>query len=109
LPYSKAVAVVTDTEATMISAGCLFVSRSLVSGGKPKRLGCIDHFLQLVTRKAFSDLPQSKGTLKACCCLVNFFNTSHKATKTLLGKQMEGRAVKPIQNSTTRWWSMFHV
>jgi hypothetical protein len=109
LPYSKAVAAVTDTEATMISAGCLFVSRSIASGGRTKWLGCIDHLLQLVTRKAFLDLPQSEGTLKACCCLVNFFNASPKATKKLLGKQVEGRALKPIQDVTTRWWSTYSM
>jgi len=109
LPYSKAVAVVTDTEATKISAGRLFVSRSIASGGRTKWLGCIDHLLQLVTRKAFSDLPQSEGTLKACRCLVNFFNASPQATKKLLGKQVEGRALKPIQDVTTRWWSTYSM
>jgi hypothetical protein len=34
---------VTDTEATIISAGHLFVSKSLPSIGKTKWLGCIDH------------------------------------------------------------------
>ncbi len=51
LSYSEAVAVVTDTEATMIDAGRLFASRSLAHGGKTKWLGCIDHLLQLVTKK----------------------------------------------------------
>jgi hypothetical protein len=49
LSYSKAVAVVTDTEAAMISAGCLLVSRSLREGEKTKWLGSIDHLLQLLT------------------------------------------------------------
>ena len=109
LPYSKAVAVVTDTEATMISAGRMLVSRSLREGGKTKWLGCIDHLLQLVTKKAFSDLPQSEGALKACRNLVNFFNSSPQATRKLLGKQVEGRAVKPIQDVTTRWWSTYSM
>ncbi len=86
----------------MIAAGRLFVERSLQEGGKNKWLGCIDHLLQLVTKKAFSDLPMSEGTLKACRNLVNFFNSSSQATKKLLGKQVEGRAVKPIQDVTTR-------
>ena len=89
----------------MIAAGRLFVERSLQEGGKTKWLGCIDHLLQLVTKKTFSDLPISEGTLKACRNLVNFFNSSSQATKKLLGKQVEGRAVKPIQDVTTRWWS----
>ena len=107
LSYCEAIAVVTDTEATMIAAGRLFVERSLQEGGKTKWLGCIDHLLQLVTKKAFSDLPMSEGTLKACRNLVNFFNSSSQATKKLLGKQVEGRAVKPIQDVTTRWWSTY--
>jgi hypothetical protein len=63
------------------------VSRSLREGGKTKWLDCIDHLLQLVTKKAFSDLPQSEGALKAC----NFFNSSSQATRKLLGKQVVGR------------------
>lgn len=62
LTYSKAVAVVTDTEATMIAAGRLFVSRSHLNGGKTKWIGCIDHLVQLVTKLAF------KGII-LCCCL----------------------------------------
>jgi hypothetical protein len=88
LPYSKAIAVVTDIEATMISVGYLLVSRSLREDGKTKWSGCIDHILQLVTKKAFSDLTQSEGTLKASRNLVNFFNSSSQATRKLLGKQV---------------------
>jgi len=109
LSYNTAVAIVTDTEATMIAAGRLFIERSLQAGGKTKWLGCIDHLLQLVTKKAFSDIPMSEGTLKACRNLVNFFNSSSQATKKLLGKQVEGRAVKPIQDVTTRWWSTYSM
>ena len=69
---------------------------------KTKWLGCIDHLLQLVTKKAFSDLPMSEGTLKACRNLVNFFDLSSHATTKLLGKQVECRAVKLIQDVTTR-------
>ncbi len=72
LSYTEAIAVVTDTEATMIAACHLFVSRSLEEDGKTKWLGCIDHLLHLVTKKVFSDLPLSGGTLKACCHLVIF-------------------------------------
>ena len=39
LSYNTAVAIVTDTEATMIAAGRLFVERSLQAGGKTKWLG----------------------------------------------------------------------
>jgi hypothetical protein len=98
--------VVTDTEATMTAAGQLFVSKSVDEGGTTKWIGCIDHLLQLVTRKAFSDLPMSEGALKECHNLVNYFNSSSQAMKKLLGKQVVGRAVKPVQDVTTRWWNM---
>lgn len=53
LPYSKAIAVVTDTEATMVAAGRLFVSNSITQGGRTKWIGCIDHLVQLCTKLAF--------------------------------------------------------
>jgi hypothetical protein len=109
LSYPRAVAVATDTEATMISAGRLLVSRSLEEDGKMKWLGCIHHLLQLVFKKAYSDLPQSEGTLRACRNLVNFFNSSPQATKKLLSKQVEGRTVKLIQDVPTRWWSTYSM
>ena len=37
----------------------------------------------------------------------HFFNSSPQANKKLLGKQVEGRAVKPIEDVTTRWWSTY--
>jgi len=37
-----------------------------------------------------------------------FFNSLPQATM-LLGKQVEGRAVKPIQDVTTRWWSTYAI
>jgi hypothetical protein len=90
--------VVTDTEATMIAAGRLFVSKSVEEGGTTKWISCIDQLLQLVTKKAFSDLPMSEGAPKACHNLVNYFNSSSQAMKKLLGKQVVGRAVKPVQD-----------
>jgi hypothetical protein len=54
LPYSHAVAVVTDTENTMVADGWLFVQHSAETNGSTKWLGCIDHLLQLVTKKAIS-------------------------------------------------------
>jgi hypothetical protein len=53
LPYSKAVAVVTDTEATMVAAVCLLIINSVAHGGKAKWMGCIDHLVQLCTKIAF--------------------------------------------------------
>jgi hypothetical protein len=56
LPYSHAVAVVTDTENTMVAAGWLFVQHSAEANGSTKWLGSIGHLLQLVTKKAFSGM-----------------------------------------------------
>ena len=56
LDYSKAVAVITDTESTMIAAGRLFVSNSQAQGGRTKWLGCIDHLVQLCTKLAFKGI-----------------------------------------------------
>ena len=39
----------------------------------------------------------------------DLFNSSSQATKKLLGKQVEGRAVKLIQEVTTRWWSTYSM
>jgi hypothetical protein len=109
LHYSNAVAVVTDAESTMIAAGRLFVSNSEAQGGRTKRLGCIDHLVQLCTKIAFKDLPNSEGSMKLCCNLVNFFNSSPQAMKKLHSKQVHGRELNPIQDVTTRWWSTYSM
>jgi len=109
LSYHDAVSIVTDTEPNIIAEGRIFVQRSLKEGGKTKWLGCIDHLLQLATKQAFYNLPMSEGTLKACRNLDNCFNLSSQATTKLLGKQVEGRGVKPIQDVTTRWWSTYAI
>jgi len=80
LSFHEAVSIVTDTEAIMIATGRIFVQSSLKGGTRTKWLGCIDNLLQLVTRKAFLYLPMSEGTLKACPNLVNFCNSSWKAS-----------------------------
>jgi len=49
---TKFICPVTDTEATMIAAGRIFVQSSLKGGGKTKWIGCIDHLLQLLTKKS---------------------------------------------------------
>jgi hypothetical protein len=51
----------------------------------------------------------SERTLKAWGNLVNLFNSSSQATKKLLGKQVEGGAIKLIQDVTTRWWSTYSM
>jgi hypothetical protein len=97
LSYNEAVAVVTDTEATMIAAGHLFVERSLQEGGETKWLGCIDHLLQLVTKKSFSDLPMSEGTLKACRNLANFLILHHRQPKSFLESRSREELLNPFR------------
>jgi hypothetical protein len=109
LHYSNAVAIVTDTESTMIAAGHLFVSNSEAQGGRTKWLGCINHLVQLCTKIAFKDLPNTEGSMKLCHDLVNFFNSSPQAMKKLHSKQVHGRELNPIQDVTTCWWSMYSM
>lgn len=109
LPYSRMTAVVTDTEATMVAAGRLFVQHSALANGKTAWHGCIDHQLELVTGIAFTDAPESIGAMSTCRSIVNFFNSSSQAMGKLLSKQPSGRAVKPIQDVATRWWSTFSM
>jgi hypothetical protein len=78
-------------------------------GGVIKWHGCIDHLLELVIGIAFKDLPESHGTMSACRTLINFFNSSSQAMAKLLSKQSLGRAVKPIQDVATPWWSMWSM
>jgi hypothetical protein len=109
LQYKYMVAMVTDTEATMISAGRIFVSNSIEQGGATNWHGCVDHLLELVTGIAFKYSQESEGTMRACRNLVNFFNSSSQAMSKLLSKQSVGRAVKPIQDVSTRWWSTWSM
>ena len=109
LPYSHMTAVVTDTEATMVAAGRLFVQSSRNAGGDTAWHGCIDHQLELVTGIAFTDDEGSLGTMSACRALINFFNSSSQAMGKLLSKQQVGRAVRPIQDVMTRWWSTYQM
>ncbi len=67
------VAVVTDIEATMISAGHIFINNSIEQGGVASWHGCVDHLLELVTGIAFQGSKESEGTMRACSNLVNLF------------------------------------
>jgi hypothetical protein len=102
-------AVVTDTEATMVAAGRLFVEHSARAMGTTKWHGCVDHLLELVTGIAFTDAPETIGAMSACRSIVNFFNSSTQAMGKLLSKQQAGKAVKPIQDVATRWWSTYSM
>jgi hypothetical protein len=72
LQYKDMVAVVTDTEATMISAGQIFINNSIEQGGVASWHDCVDHLLELVTGIAFQGSKESEGTMRACRNLVNF-------------------------------------
>jgi hypothetical protein len=70
LEYKKCVAVVTDTQATMVKAGQLFVECIAAAGGATLWNGCIDHLLELVTGLAFTDNAATLGAMAACHALV---------------------------------------
>ncbi len=109
LHYSYMTYVVTDTEATMVAAGRKFIERSEEQNGRTKWHGCVDHLLELITGIAFTDAPETLGTMSACRSIVNFFNSSTQAMSKLLSKQVQGRAVRPIQDVVTRWWSTYSM
>ena len=70
--YPQLTCIVPDTEATMIAAGHLFKEQSTEEGGRTSWYGCIDHKLELVTKLAFKDTPESIGTMAACRAIVTF-------------------------------------
>jgi hypothetical protein len=109
--YPQLTCIVTDTESTMIAAGRLFKEKSVDAGGKTSWHGCIDHKLELVTKLAFKDIPESIGTMAACRAIVTFFNSSSQATEKLKEKTKArlGSALTVIQDVVTRWWSTFSM
>jgi hypothetical protein len=109
LPYSHMTAVVTDTEATMVAAGRLFVEHSHNANGDTTWHGCIDHQLELVTRITFTDDGETLGTMSACHAMINFLNSSSQAMGKLLSKQKVGRVMRPNQDVVTRWWSTYQM
>ena len=72
LTYSQLTCVVTDTESTMVAAGRLFKEKSKEAGGHTECHGCIDHKFEFVTKLALKDVPESIGTMTACCAIVTF-------------------------------------
>jgi len=109
--YPQLTCIVTDTESTMIAAGRLFKEKSVEAGGTTSWHGCIDHKLELVTKLAFKDTPESNGTMAACRAIVTFFNSSSQATEKLKEKTKArlGTALTVIQDVVTRWWSTFSM
>ncbi len=47
--------------------------------------------------------------MSACRAIVNFFNSSLQAMSKLLSKQVMDRAVRPIKDVVTRWWSTYSM
>jgi hypothetical protein len=111
ITYPQLTCVVTDTESTMIASGRLFKEKSSQVGGNTSWHGCIDHILELVTKLAFKDIPDSIGTMSACRAIVNFFNSSSQATLKLKEKSKArlGSSLNVIQDVCTRWWSTFSM
>jgi hypothetical protein len=111
ISYKQLTCVVTDTESTMIAAGRLFQQNSVEAGGATTWHGCIDHMLNLVTKLAFKDLPNTQGTMAMCRSLVNFFNSSSQATLKLKEKAKArlGVPLTVIQDVCTRWWSTYSM
>jgi hypothetical protein len=109
--YDQLTCVVTDTESTMVAAGRLFKEKSYEAGGTTAWHGCIDHMLELITKLAFKDLPNSSGTMSACRSLVSFFNSSSQASSKLKNKSkaMLGVSLTVIQDVCTRWWSTYRM
>jgi len=105
--YDQLTCVVTDTESTMIAAGRIFKEKSSEAGGSTAWHGCINHKLELVTKLAFKDVPESIGTMATCRAIVAFFNSSSQATEKLKEKTKArlGVALTVIQDVVTRWWS----
>jgi hypothetical protein len=95
----------------MVAAGWLFKQKSVQSGSTTAWHGCIDHMLEIITKLAFKDLPDSIGTMAVCCAIVTFFNSSSQATAKLKEKTKVrlGVALSVIQDVCTRWWSTFSM
>ncbi len=111
ISYKQLTCVVTDTESTMVASGRLFKEKSVEAGGVTAWHGCIDHMLELVTKLAFKDLPNTQGTMTTCRSMVNFFNSSSQATLKLKEKAKArlGVPLTVIQDVCTRWWSTYSM
>jgi zinc finger BED domain-containing protein 1 (E3 SUMO-protein ligase ZBED1) len=117
LGYPKLVANVTDTEATMVAAGRLLVTRSAELQGNTAWGPCVDHLLECTTGIAFEDTPNSLLVMNSCRKLCGYFSSSSQANDILLAlqtsyiqaQQSKERAVTVIQDVATRWWSTYSM
>mmetsp|Transcript_12832 Transcript_12832/g.25980 ORF Transcript_12832/g.25980 Transcript_12832/m.25980 type:complete len:754 (-) Transcript_12832:39-2300(-) len=102
---SYILAVTTDTTGNMNTFG-----RRLAQHGV-NHLYCMAHNLQLTVKYAFDDknIPDSENAMKSARSQVDFFNSSTQALEKLINMQKTtrqgARALKPIQDVRTRWWS----
>jgi hypothetical protein len=109
IPCSKMICIVTNIKATMVKASHLFKVRNLACAGQTIWHVYVDHILELFTKKAFVDLPQSAGAMSAARSLVGYFSSSLQVETKLLSKQVKARAVRCIQVVATRWWSNYSM
>jgi hypothetical protein len=103
--YRQLTCVVTDIESMMIAASHIFKEKSSEAGGSTAWHGCIDHKLELVTKLAFKDVPESISTMATCHPIVAFFNSSSQATEKLKEKTKArlGVPLTVIQDVVTCW------
>jgi hypothetical protein len=87
--YAHLTCVVKDTESAMVEAGCLFKQKSSDAGGTTAWHGCINQILELITKLASKNHPNSGGTMSACHFLVDFFNSSSQASLNLKEKSKQ--------------------
>ncbi len=86
LTYSDIFCIVTDMQATMVKAARIFCSNARQEGLELSWHGCIDHLLNLVTKVAFKDCPESDGAMNKARELVGHFSSSSQAEEILLSK-----------------------
>lgn len=111
ISYQQLTCVVTDTESTMIAAGRLFKEKSIQAGGTTAWHGCIDHVLELVTKLAFKNLPNTHETMTVCRSIVSLFKSSSQATLKLKEKAKArlGVPLTVIEDECTRWWRTYSM
>ena len=105
IDFISCICITTDTEATMVSAGKLFLEKSNTMNWG----GCLDHLLELVTKIAFNELAETEATMADARSLVGLFSRSTQATRKLReeSKQRLGVEYTVIQDVCTRWWSTY--
>ncbi len=80
----------------MCKAGRLFCQAASGNGGDLAWHGCVHHLLELLTRVALKDYPESAGSIQVAGDHVSFFFSSNQATETFLSLQQTGHPVKCI-------------